>query len=398
MKRGRATLSLCAAAFLLSQAHAEPLEFTGYVGVDLSYFPQTGLYPEQLKHQQSSFVLAPEINWRSDNGDTSVNIRTFARVETKDKQRQHFDLREAYLRHEFKQFSTLVGINKVFWGVTESQNLVDIINQVDQLEYTDNDARLGQPMVALSTDQKWGALSAFIMTGFRKQEFPGAAGRRRFGLPISKTVLYGDDAGSQTTDYALRYYNSFGSFDLGLSAFDGTSREPVLTLNNSTTSFEAKYNRISQVGLDLQYTGDATLLKLEAIRRSGDELGRFEALVAGLEYTFYQICSSDGDLGVIAEYNYDNRGNDAPQTIFQKDFFLGARWAANDSQDTSVLFGSVVDLDDNSLAFQGEFQRRLQNGLSLQLQFKALGKSNPANLQYGFRRDDFVALSLQHYF
>ena len=96
--------------------------------------------------------------------------------------------------------------------------------------------------------------------------------------------------------------------------------------------------------------------------------------------------------------HYDNRGNDAPQTIFQRDLFLGARWAANDIQDTSVLLGGVVDLDDNTLTFQGKYQRRLQNGLSLQLQFSALGKSDVANLQHGFRRDDFVALSLQHHY
>ena len=184
---------------------------------------------------------------------------------------------------------------------------------------------------------------------------------------------------------------------MGLSTFNGTSREAVLKLVGGN-SFQPNYSRITQTGLDLQYTGDATLLKLEAISRSGDNFKHFEAMVAGLEYTIYQIADTGSDLGLIAEYNYDNRGANAPLTIFQKDAFVGGRWVANDSEDTSAILGMLIDLDDGTRSFQGEFKRRLGNGLSLNLQFRALGYSNPANAQHGFRRDDFLAVSLKHFF
>ena len=71
---------------------------------------------------------------------------------------------------------------------------------------------------------------------------------------------------------------------------------------------------------------------------------------------------------------------------------------ANDSEDTSAILGMLIDLDDGTRSFQGEFKRRLGNGLSLNLQFRALGYSNQANAQHGFRRDDFLAVSLKHFF
>ena len=161
-------LMIMSATLTTPAAQADSIEFSGYVGADLSYFSNTGLYPGQLADLQYSLVLAPEINWQSDSGDTQVNILAFGRIESADTKRQHLDLREGYIHHEFDDFTALIGINKVFWGVAESRRLVDIINQVDQLEYTDNDARLGQPMLSISTDQDWGALSGFLMTGFRK--------------------------------------------------------------------------------------------------------------------------------------------------------------------------------------------------------------------------------------
>jgi len=390
-------LMIIYASLITSTVRADSIDFSGYLGADLSYFPNTGLYPGQLGDLQYSLVLAPEINWQSDSGNTQINVLAFGRIDSSDTKRQHIDLREGYLRHEFDDFTALIGVNKVFWGVAESRRLVDIINQVDQLEYTDNDARLGQPMLTISTDQDWGALSGFLMTGFRKLEFAGTKGRLRLPYPVSDSAVFSHTSREKAKDYALRYYNSFGDFDLGLSTFNGTSREAVLKPVGGN-SFQPNYSRITQTGLDLQYTGDSTLLKLEAITRSGDDFKRFEAMVAGLEYTIYQVADTDADLGFIAEYNYDNRGTNTPQTIFQKDAFVGGRWVANDSEDTSAVLGMLIDLDDGTRSFQGEFNRRLANGLSLKMQFRALGYSNATNAQDAFRRDDFLAISLKHFF
>ena len=59
---------------LTSTVRADSIDFSGYIGADLSYFPNTGLYPGQLGDLQYSLVLAPEINWQSDSGNTQINV------------------------------------------------------------------------------------------------------------------------------------------------------------------------------------------------------------------------------------------------------------------------------------------------------------------------------------
>jgi len=380
-------------------AVSQEVEVSGYVGVELNYFPDDGLYPGQLTDTQSSLVIAPNLRWASGNRDTRINIDIFGRLDAQDDARTHFDLREAFVQQSFGSTDILFGVNKTFWGVTESRHLVDIINQVDQLEYTDDNARLGQPMIAVSTDQDWGSLTAYVMTGFREVQYPGDDGRLRFGLPVDTgATVWSDSAENWAPDYALRYSNSFGSVDLGLSAFYGTSREPVLTPNGGGTALVPYYGRIWQAGIDAQFTGDAILLKLEAIARGSEDFDTFAAAVAGFEYTVYQVAGSNGDLGIIGEYQYDDRGTGAPLTISQNDVFAGLRWAANDTQDTSLLIGAVVDLDDDSTAIRAEFERRLKIGAVLKIQAQALADLDPTNPFYGFRQDNYVSVGLEKHF
>ena len=70
------------------------------------------------------------------------------------------------------------------------------------------------------------------MTGFRKLEFAGTEGRLRLPYPVLDTAVFSHRSREKAKDYALRYYNSFGDFDLGLSTFNGTSREAVLKLDH----------------------------------------------------------------------------------------------------------------------------------------------------------------------
>jgi hypothetical protein len=101
---------------------------------------------------------------------------------------------------------------------------------------------------------------------------------------------------------------------------------------------------MSQAGLDLQYTREAWLWKLEAlVRERNDDV--FGAVVGGFEYTFYQVAGRPDDVGVLLEGLYDGRGRDAPDTLYDNDIFAGLRWARNDAQDSTLLAGLLVDVD-----------------------------------------------------
>jgi hypothetical protein len=55
------------------------------------------------------------------------------------------------------------GTSKVFWGVAESQQLADNINQTDLVEDIDQEDKLGQPLVNLSLVRDWGNLDLFVL-------------------------------------------------------------------------------------------------------------------------------------------------------------------------------------------------------------------------------------------
>ena len=90
------------------------------------------------------------------------------------------------------------------------------------------------------------------------------------------------------------------------------------------------YRTITQLGLDLQYTREAWLWKLEAIGRAG-EGETFGAAVGGVEYTRYQVFGSAADVGFLSEYLYDGRDVTAPPTAFDNHGFVGTRLALNDT-------------------------------------------------------------------
>ena len=86
----------------------------------------------------------------------------FGRIDQNDSQRTRIDVREGYYQYLAPNFDLTIGLAKVFWGVTESVHLVDVINQIDWLEDVDGEDKLGQPMVRLNIFQEWGDVAIFF--------------------------------------------------------------------------------------------------------------------------------------------------------------------------------------------------------------------------------------------
>ncbi|MBL4784211.1 MAG: hypothetical protein JKY49_02160 [Cohaesibacteraceae bacterium] len=379
-------------------AGAGELDVSGYIGGEVTVFPREGLYADQLKHLQAGVTARPEISWSSEDRNTSATIIGFGRYDHADEKRNHVDLREAWLAHDFDGIEVLAGVNKLFWGVTESRHLVDIINQSDALEYNNRDAKLGQAMFSVTARQDWGDLALIAMTGFRELDFPGPDGRLRPGLTVdTDNAVFEHSAEHWAPDFAVRYSNTFGDVDLGLSAFHGTSREARFVLNTGNDTLVPYYDRISQLGLDVQYTADSLLLKFEGIIRKGHG-DTFGAVVTGAEYTLYQLAGTGMDLGLIAEYLYDGRDDSAPITPYDNDVFVGLRLAMNDTQDTSALVGASIDLDDGAMGVRAEFERRIMDGLTFEADIQYFVNADKDSDSYGFRRDSYASITLKKHF
>ena len=383
-------------------------EFSGRLSVESRWYPKTGAYSGQRSHG-SGFVAEPRI-YVEDARGRSFTLAPFFRFDAGDKRRTHADLREAYLllfgEVRNQEWELRLGVDRVFWGVTESRHLVNIVNQIDLVEHPYREPTLGQPMVHLTWSGDWGAVELFGMTCHRARTFPSRNGRLRFPLIVdNERVSYERDAGQWHPEFAARYSRSFGAADVGLSVFDGTSRDPFLLTDldrNGQAVLVPYYERIRQFGLDVQVTVESWLFKFEAIGRAGalDRLGREEEYVAsvlGGEYTFYSVFGTAADLSLIGEWNYDGRGRNATN-IFQNDLFLAARIAFNDVQSTEVLGTMMNDIDTTTRVLTLEFNRRISDSWSVHLEAIALLDVDNTDLSYTTRRDSFVELNAHYNF
>ena len=390
--------AVAAFTFAGATAAAGEVEFSGSVAGEGRVFPSDPRFDDQFSHVQSSLILLPELSYRSDDDRNQANFVPFLRLDSQDSERTHADLREGYWRTVQDQWDLLIGINSVFWGVTESRHLINVINQVDLVENSDEEDFLGQPMVNLGSQRDWGRVDLFVLPGFRERNFPGRDGRLRASLPVDEgAARYESDLGQANVDAAFRYSHFIGDWDVGAYFFHGTGREPRLVRNAAGTRLEPRYDLINQAGLDLQYTIGEWLWKLEAIAREGH--GKtFAAAVGGFEYTFFQAFGTNADLGLLAEYQYDGRDDAAPRVAADNDIFAGARLALNDFQDTTALLGAVVDVDNQSTALFIEAERRLGDNWKLEFESRWFLNAQNDDPLAAVEDDDLIQLRISYFY
>lgn len=383
--------------FLVSQAHAA--EWSGYVAFEGQLFNHDPLFTNQ-EDNNLSVSASPEYYHQWSDGDQSLTFRPFARLDLSDTERSHFDIRELMYFHKMDNWDLKAGIGKVFWGVTESQHLVDVINQTDLIESLDAEEKLGQPMLSASMARDWGNLDLFILPGFRTRTFPGSDGRLRTEPRVdTDQEQYSSGKAEKHIDYAVRYNKTIDDWDIGLSYFYGTNREPRFIAgvdNNTNPVLIPVYDLLHQTGLDLQWVHDAWLWKLETVHRRISSQS-YNASTFGFEYTLVGIGDSNKDLGLISEYLYDSRGDQAT-TPFQRDIMVGARLVFNDTQSSEILAGVIVDQDDHQRIYSLEASTRLTDNWKLNVEARIFSGLPSSSLFYSLRDDDLVQLELLYYF
>ncbi len=398
-----AALVLMAAAV----AEAQTPDLSGDLRLQARWYPQSPAFPDQ-RSGTGALVVEPTLYWESAQG-TSLTLTPFYRYDGADSRRTQADLREAYVLMHGKwgrnPWELRLGLDRVFWGVAELHNLVDIVNQLDLVGHPRNRPKLGQPMAHLTVSGDWGIAESFLLPYHRKRTFPGRSGRHRSGRLIGETASYESGAEERHVDLAFRYSNSVGSLDFGLSAFAGTSREPSFLASRQSgppTPADAPliphYEQIRQFGVDAQFTTEALLYKVEAIRRSGARnlVGHDEdygAFVFGLEHTFYALFSSPADLTVLAEWLYDDRGRRAT-TVWNNDLFVMGALAFNDVQGTELSASILGDRHHDYRVLNLELKRQLSDSWLIRVEASANLSADPQDLTYDGRRDSFLGVEL----
>jgi len=381
----------------------------------------------------------------SDNHQRIVG-ELFGRYDENDDERTHADVRELYYQQGGDEFEFRIGARRVFWGVTESRHLVDIINQSDFVENISNELKLGQPMISLALIGAAGTIEGFLMPFQRERTFPGDEGYPRLPLPVHEhEAMYQSKDEDRNRDYAVRYSNSFGPLDVGIAWFEGTAREPRLeacvrrgasgtTLSNPgapnctypyTASFvqppptippqtmeeitaqfamEVRDNLVlvpfydlwKQSSLDAQWVTGNMAWKIEAMhRKTRGELTW--GSVAGFEYTFGDVRGTGIDIGVLGEYLYDEK-DDGLNTLFDDEVFVGMRVALNDVAGTQVLAGALADRETRDARRYGiEASGRLNDDWKLSAEARIFSRW-PDDFSAFLADQDFVTVTLERYF
>lgn len=402
--RRRARAGIAAAAFAAASlatvaAPAPAAELSGYVAAEVRLFPHAPLFAGQ-RDQDLSLAAEPEWYQGWNDGRDSVLFVPFARLDSADSERTHADVRDLLWTHAGDGFTLRAGVGRVFWGVTESQHLIDIVNQTDLVEDVDGEEKLGQPMLDLTLIGGWGDLDLFVLPWFRERTFPGRHGRLRTDPPVDTgSPVYESSRERRHVDLAVRWSQAAGPFDIGISHFHGTAREPLLVPvpgPGGALSIVPRYDVIDQTGLDLQATLGEWLWKLEVLRRAGQGPA-YVAATGGFEYTFVGFAGGRADVGVLAEYLYDERA-DTAAIPFEADVFLGVRVAANDAAGTAVLAGVIQDVGGDGTVFSLEASRRIDDRWTISLEARGWTGIPPGNALYPLREDDYIQFTFSRYF
>ena len=380
---------------LLHASHTNALDFKAYGFIQ----PESSIYinghgrHEQDNYNTSLFGKGTFVSYLQ-NGDAKFTISAIGRFDQSDDQLRYLDFQKFKYEYYFDDVTLKVGNEIVFWGVNETFNIVDIINQSNLAENISGTKKLGQPMASISYSQDYGTFDIYLMPYFRERPFSGKEGRPRLLFEVDKnSITYESSAKKRKMDFALRYSTVIDDLDIGLSHFYGNNRTPVLSPNPLTLKFDSHYPVLSQTGVDIQATKGPWLYKLETVSaKEGSE--RHLGAAGGIEYTYYGIRNTQSDLGVIVEYAFDDR-NDNP---FNNEGVVGLRWNLNDMKSSSLLAGYLFDVRGNSNRFQTEFEQRVKDDLKLFLDLSLNGSISETDFTHQFKEDSQITIKIAKYF
>ena len=369
---------------------------------EIREFHKQEAYSNQ-KNTYSSYYKSELFITISDN--SNFISEPYFRYDHNDKNRTLFDLKVNKFTYFKDNYEIKFGIDEVFWGITESKNIVDIINSNDSTA-GDLKEKLGQPLLAYTFfSDNIGYMDFYYLPQLIKSSQISQEGRLRFSNPTENYGhIYSGGSGEKVPSWAFKWEKNIGISDFSIQGFRGNSRENSITpiLEGTTIKYFPAYERISQLGTYAQLVSGPIIYKLEAIKRNGQKNSKnirknFFSYTFGIEYLYNRLFEKKWDISTFIEYSNDDRNNDSLD-ILQNDLFIAARLVFNDIEGTELTTSATFDLDGGGNTALTEFSSRLSENMRVTGLYQAYWSTNNKDILYSFRRDNYFGLKVVKYF
>ena len=425
--------------FLASLLQAE-WSTKGYVGVDVQVYPTipTG-------KNRSNFTLQQklEVGYEYDDFEAALNL--YAQEDSSDlstdsekqNKRSFIRLDEIYGKYNFENDMVFAGKNIRFWGALEVNNLVDTFNTHDFRTDGLDPQKQGAWNVAFTHYFENSEFSMIVKLHEEEEEmaaypyayyfFPKEIVQTILVAPpvnsvkvvtaisyeselysqesLYRPTLYLSYSGSTDSDYPLDYavvfqhgFDGQRVFNADLETIDSLNYELTFSQEAYLVNKLMSYNTLVVDAALFKFEGQVVKLVDDNVTSStisdnGDQgfkkIGDYYQFGVGVEYTLTALLE-DGDLGLISEcYYYDTfRHSDVIATdlnlfqVFQNDLFLGFRYTFNDSSDSSIIVGAIVDMEYEEQSFSFKYETRIFDVLKMKFDYVYINPSSTDTTAY----------------
>jgi hypothetical protein len=401
---------------LLSSLLYGEFEYRGYVGADAQAYlsKPDGKHPGnftlqqqlELKYSVGNFEAAVNLYAQEDSYDLSdeKNERTFVRLD------------ELYGKYYFENDMIFGGKNIRFWGALEVNNLVDTFNTKDfrtdgldpqkqgtwNTSYTHYFDNSNLSLIVKFYEAKQEMAAYPYVYYFFPEQIPIAGvgvtdvsydANRESKESVYRPTLYLSYSGSTESDYPVDYaiilqhgYDSQRAFAMEIDPFakHTTFREELYLVNKVLT-----YNTMVVGSTLLKFEGLVTDVIDDNVTSVGKRVADYYQFGLGVEYTLSGFIA-EADLGLLTEYYYYNTFDHSAEIaddlalfqVFQNDLFVGFRYTFNDSADSSIIAGAIIDMEYQEQSYSFKYETRLFDVLSLKADYAYINPSKSEPTAY----------------
>ena len=306
---------------------------------------------------------------RRRHGRFEQRLRVSGRFDAEDSARQTLVAEEAWVQASGPRMRFRLGVDLVSWSALEAFHPADVINARNLEGDLEDLEKIGEPMAAIQVRlDEATSLTVLLMPVYTATRLPSARSRLGGG-PVAALGLRGrrrlvdrdgelvdGDLGPQLGVHLRRVV---GPADLSLAVVEHMDRlQPVVRVDARDGRPVLVYQTVREALGTYQRALGSAVIKLEGSYRwfaapdlaVEDRLGSLDGrdhgtVAAGWEHALRTGGTWSSTLLLEGQAILGGRRALGAFDAFQRDAFLGWRWAANDVAGRELLAGAIVDLE-----------------------------------------------------